>query len=78
MIDLFPSLAYRPILDPMPVDGHWVLLLFPLVLAISVVIKAIRLDDLTKLPRQAVVLAVQIVVFMVLAALVLWALTELA
>lgn len=70
-------LAYRPFLDPLPVSDYWLALLVPLVLVISVVYKTIRLSDLSKLPRQATVLAVQIVGFMVLAAGSLWLLTEL-
>lgn len=69
-------LAYWPMRDPIPVDRFWLLLLLPLVLAISVVYKTIKIDDLSKLPRQAATLAVQIVAFMILAAAVLWLITE--
>ncbi len=72
------SLAlYRPFLEPLRLDSYWLLLLLPLVLAIAVTYKTIKLDDLTDLPREAVVLAVQIIVFMFLAAAALWLLTEL-
>lgn len=76
MMQLF-TLAYRPFLDPLPLDTYWLMLLPPLALAIAVVIKTIRLQDLSQLPRQATLLAVQIVVFMGLAAAGLWLLTEL-
>jgi len=72
------TLAWRPFLDPIPVDHYWLALLPPLVLIISVVYKAIKLDDLTLLPRQVVVLFSQILFYMILAAAALWLLTELA
>jgi len=69
---------YTPFLDPLPLDTYWLALLPPLVLAIAIVYKAIRLNDaeLKGLPKAAVSLAVQIVIFMVLAAAGLWLLTE--
>jgi len=70
------TLAYIPFLDPLPLDAWWLLLMLPLTLAISVVYKTIKLDDLDRLPRQALILWGQIVVFMVLAAAGLWLLTE--
>jgi hypothetical protein len=74
----FLTLGYRPFLDPLPLDTYWLMLLPPLVLAIAVVIKTIRLQDLSQLPRQATMLALQIIIFMGLAAAGLWLLTELA
>lgn len=71
------TLAYRPFLDPVPVDGYWVLMLLPMVIAIAVVYKTIKTDRLDKIPREAAVLAAQIVAFMVMAAAALWLLTEL-
>lgn len=68
-------LAYRPFLDPLPIDGYWLLL--PLVIAIAVVYKTIKVDDLVRLPREATILATQIMIFMVLAAVALWLLVEL-
>jgi len=76
MIEL-SLLAYRPFLDPLPVDRFWLLLLVPLVILVAVVYKAIRLPDLAHLPRQSASLAAQILIFMVLAAAALWLLTEL-
>lgn len=69
-------LAYRPFLDPLPVQSYW-LLLPPLVIVIAIVYKTIKLDDLARLPRQAAVLAAQIVAFMLLAAAALWLIVEL-
>lgn len=70
------TMAWRPFLEPMPVDDLWLVLIVPLVLAIAVVYKVIRLRDLRGLPIQTVVLAAQIVVFMIFAALILWVITE--
>ena len=70
-------LAYRPFLDSLPIDPYWLGTLLPLVLAIAVVYKALRLDDLATLPRQVLSLTVQIVAFMALAAAALWLVSEL-
>ena len=70
------SIGYTPFLDPLAVGEFWLLLLVPLVLAIAIVYKAIKLEDLSQLPRQVTWLSLQIVCFMVLAAAILWLLTE--
>lgn len=72
----FAMLAYRPFLDPLPMDGHWLWLLLPLALAIAVVIKTIRLRNMSLLPKQVAILTSQIVLFMVLTAIGLWLLTQ--
>jgi hypothetical protein len=72
------TLAYKPFLQPLPLDTYWLLLLLPLVLAIAIVYKTIKLDDLSQMPKQAIFLAGQIIAFMVLAAAALWLITELA
>jgi hypothetical protein len=64
--------AWRPFLDPIAVDDYWLVLLLPLVFVVALVYKAIKLDDLSHLPRQSMHLGGQIVVFMVLAAAALW------
>jgi len=63
-------------LDPLPLEDYWLLLLFPLVLAISVVYKAIKIENLSQLPWQATVMAGQIIAFMVGAAVLLWLVSE--
>ena len=70
------SASWRPLLDPLPVDDYWLWLMAPMAVAIAVVYKAIKLDDLTPLPRQAIWLAVQFVIVMAVAAAVLWLVTE--
>lgn len=71
------TMAWRPLLDPLPVDTYWLWLALPLVLAIAVVYKALKLEDLAKLPAQALFLAAQFVVLMAVAAVILWLITEL-
>ena len=61
-------LAYRPLLDPAPIDRYWLWFLPPLILVIALVYRTIKSDHLDRLPRQAGYLALQISVFMVLAA----------
>ena len=75
---MMPLLAYRPFLEPLPLDASWLVLLVPMVIAISVVYKTIKVRDLRKVPQQAALLAAQIVLFMVAAAAILWIVTELA
>lgn len=72
------SLAYRPFLDPLPLDTYWLLLMPPMAIAIALVYKAIKLDNLDDLPKQASYLAFQIVAFMAMAAVALWLVTEIA
>ncbi len=69
-------LGYRPLLEPLPVGPYWLWLLPPLAVVVAVVYKAIKLEDLAALPRQAAFLALQIIVFMVLAAAALWVIVE--
>ncbi len=71
------ALAYRPLLDPIPIDDVYLLLLLPLIVVIAIVYKTIKLPDLHMLPKQAAYLSVQILVFLILAAAALWLLTEL-
>lgn len=70
-------LAFRPFLEPLPIDRYWALLVVPLVIGISVTYKAIKMDRLEKLPREATALMLQILAFMVMAAAGVWLLTEL-
>ena len=70
-------LAFRPFMEPLPIDRYWMLLLVPLVIGVSVTYKAIKVDRLEKLPRESAVLVLQIIAFMVMAAAGLWLLTEL-
>jgi hypothetical protein len=73
---VLPLLAYKPFLQPLPLDTYWLVLLMPLVLAIAIVYKTIKLDDLAQMPKQAIFLAGQIIAFMILAAAALWLITE--
>ncbi|MEX0774296.1 MAG: hypothetical protein WD042_01140 [Phycisphaeraceae bacterium] len=70
------TLAWQPFFEPLTLGHAWLFLIIPMALAIAVVYKAIRLDDLSLLPRKALVMAGQIVVCMALGAVVLWLITE--
>lgn len=72
----FIAPAWMPLLEPMPIDDYWLLTLLPVTIIIAVVYKAIRIDDLSRLKKEATVMGLQIIVFMVVAALVLWIVTE--
>lgn len=70
------TLAWRPFLEPLPLHEHWMWLLLPLTLIISLVYKTLKTEDLSKLAWQTLRLTITILVFMVIAAVVLWAITE--
>ncbi len=57
-------LAYRPFMEPLPIDAIWLWLCVPLVMGVAVVYKTIKLDDLTQLPKEALILGGQVLVFM--------------
>ena len=69
-------LAWRPFLDPLPLELYWLWLAIPLVALISVAYKAIRLDDLQQLPKHAARMSVEILLLLTVAAVVLWLITE--
>ena len=64
--------AYRPFLDPAPIDRYWLWFLPPLIVIIALVYRTIKTETLEGLPRRAGYLAFQISVFMVLAAAALY------
>lgn len=69
--------AWRPFLDPLPVDDIWLVLLVPMVIAIAVVYKTIKTENIKTLARDSVNLSFQIGLFMVAAAVILLAVTSL-
>jgi hypothetical protein len=71
-------LAYRPFMEPLNLHTHWLLMLPTLAVAIALSYKTIKLDDLKDLPRETAALTGQIMLFMAVAAAVLWLVTELA
>lgn len=72
-----PQLAYRPFLEPLPVWDYWIWLLLPLVFAISVVYKSVRVESMRRVPLEAVRLMLWIVVAMAIAAAALLLLVRL-
>jgi len=62
---------------PLSLDRYWLWLLLPLIASVAIVYKAIKFEDLRQLPKQATYLFVQILVFMALAAALLWLIVEL-
>lgn len=63
-----PLLAYRPFLEPLPIDAAWLWLCVPLVLGVAIVYKTIKLPTLEKLPQESALLATQVLLFMALGA----------
>ena len=58
------TLAWRPFIDPMDAHSWWFLLIFPVAFLVSVAWKAVRVDDIRKLPRAVGVMTVQVVLAM--------------
>lgn len=75
--DIPTTLAYRPFLDPAPIDRLWLWLLPPLIVVVAVVYRAIKTDDLRHLPRSAGWLALQIAGFMLIASVGLYVILRL-
>lgn len=73
---LCPVLAWRPFLDPLPLELYWLWLAIPLVALISIAYKAIRLDDLRQLPKHVVRMTAEILLLLTVAAVALWLVTE--
>lgn len=66
-------LGYTPLLDPLTalypgLSDYWLWLLVPLVIAISVIYKAIRVHKLGDLPKESLRMSIEIFVFMAIAA----------
>lgn len=62
---------------PMPIWDYWYLLILPLCMGVALVYKAIRLDDMRQVPKQAVVIFLWILGGMGLAAAILAGLVKL-
>jgi hypothetical protein len=68
-------LAFTPLYDPLPalypqMSDYWLWCVIPLVLAISIVYKATRLENLRNLPREATIMTAQMLIVMVVAAVI--------
>lgn len=59
-------LGYTPFIDPINAHQWWYLLLLPLAVLIAIAYKAVRVETLRDFPREAAVMAVQIVLGIVL------------
>ncbi|MEM1212632.1 MAG: hypothetical protein AAGI68_10085 [Planctomycetota bacterium] len=64
-------LALRPFLDPLPIEPYATLLVLPLVVVIAVVYKTLKGHSPQKLPREAGLLTLQILLFLAAAYLLL-------
>ena len=69
-------LGFSPLFDPLPalypwMSDYWLVLVIPLVIAISVVYKGTRVEPLQRLPMQVLLMTTQILVLMVVAAIAL-------
>lgn len=58
-------LAYRPFLDPLPLDDVWFLLVVPLSLGVALVYRAVRAADQPAFYRSVMVMTLQTVAAMI-------------
>lgn len=58
------TLAWRPFIDPVDAHAWWFLLIFPVALLVSLAWKAVRIDDIRRLPRAVLVMTAQVVLAM--------------
>jgi hypothetical protein len=68
--------GFIPLYDPLPalfpgMSDYWLWLVIPLVVAVSTVYKCTRIDDLRKLPGQAAIMTLQVLLVMVVCAVLL-------
>jgi hypothetical protein len=87
MILIIPTLtthllAFTPLIDPLSsifpnLDDYWLILVIPVVLAISLVYKGTRVATVRRLPVEAATMAAQILILMLVASVGLYALTYL-
>ena len=77
MLSALTSLAYRPFLEPLPIDDVWMWLLLPMAVFVSLVWKTIRLGDVRDIPRHTAMMTSQIIIFFAIAAAVIWFIVEL-
>lgn len=66
-------LAWRPFLDPMPAEAYWVWFAVPLVVLVSLVYKAIRVQRFDTLPRETLAMSFQILIALLGLAFAIWA-----
>jgi len=62
---MFGILAWRPLLDPLPIDDVWYLLLIPIALGIAMAYKAVRVPNIQDYPKQVAVMATQTILAIV-------------
>ena len=64
----FAVLGYRPFLDPLEAYSYWWIFIFPLLLGISIVYKAIRLPTLDNYWKQVTKMTAQVLIAMLVMA----------
>ena len=76
LLTVAPTLAWRPFLDPLDFHELWYLLLPPLVFAIALVYKALKLPTLERIWIDTARLGAYILVLICLAAVALYGIVE--
>ena len=61
VMPVIPVLAYTPFIDPIDLHAWWQVLLVPLAILLAIGYKAVRVSEMSHLPRAAAVFTVQII-----------------
>jgi hypothetical protein len=69
---------YKPFVTPLPIWDHWVWLIIPLCLGVSVVYKSAKCWRMSDVPREALKITIWMLGAMVLAGATIWAVAWLA
>ena len=75
---LTTMLAWRPFLEPLNPHGQWasLLLMPPLIVAVSLVYKTLKLPTLQRLVIETIAMSLYILIFMIAAAVVLYVVVD--
>lgn len=76
MMGVVQTMAWTPILDPLPAHGWWLWLIVPLVVGVSFAYKAVRVPEVRELPRATLVMSAQVLGGIALVALGMYLVIE--
>jgi len=71
VVSSLPLAGWVPFVTPLPIWSFWWVLLFPLIVAVAVVYKAVKCESTSRVPIESVQLTLYILAFMAMGALVL-------
>ncbi len=70
------SLAWVPVVEPMPIEGFWLWWMVPMVVLICLTYRTMRAQRMADVARETLVMSLQVLAFMVGVAIVLFIVTD--